>query len=405
MSHAPIVHVACLIYPSHQGTQAAIHSMLHALTKAGHSTHLLTYAHGAYPVDTPFEVHRVPDFPKVRSLRSGPSIGKIALDMRCVLAIRKLVRTLKPEIIVAHHIEAAIAAILARVSPVYYLAHTSLGNELPQYLPILPAPMISRLARMVETRICKQVKATYAVSPALAKHLGSNVGYLPIPWPPSMTEPITMSERKEARQAIRIESWTPVCLYAGNLDAYQGWSTLPEAVRLMRKTHPDTRLLVATESNPMPLYQACAKARIQNALIVRRLNSEHARRQAYAAADLCWIPRKTPGGVPIKMLDAFARGVPVVAMKRALAGLPVRQACIVVRNDHSTDLANGALQLLQSPAQARTMTTKARQYLKEHHSDDKLHTTFETLLLRQHTHTTQARLTHLQRNGYNMRIS
>ena len=66
-----ILHVACLPFPSYQGTQAAIAAMLDASTSTGRPTHLLTYAQAAYELDAPYEVHRIPDFPKVRSLRSG----------------------------------------------------------------------------------------------------------------------------------------------------------------------------------------------------------------------------------------------------------------------------------------------------------------------------------------------
>ena len=71
-----ILHVACLPFPSYQGTQAALAAMLEASATNG-QTHLLAYAAAGYELDAPYEVHRIPDFPKVRSLRSGPSWGKI----------------------------------------------------------------------------------------------------------------------------------------------------------------------------------------------------------------------------------------------------------------------------------------------------------------------------------------
>jgi hypothetical protein len=41
----PILHVAALPFPSPQGTQAAIASMLEALASAGRDVHLLCYPH------------------------------------------------------------------------------------------------------------------------------------------------------------------------------------------------------------------------------------------------------------------------------------------------------------------------------------------------------------------------
>ena len=150
-----ILHVACLPFPTHQGTQAAIAAMMQASALAGRPGQLLVYSQAAYETDTAYEIHRIPNFPRVRSLRSGPSWGKIALDARCVLETRKLGLRLQPRAIVAHHIEAALAALAARVAPVYYVAHTSLEHELPVYLPGVPRQLVRSVARRAERRVCE----------------------------------------------------------------------------------------------------------------------------------------------------------------------------------------------------------------------------------------------------------
>ncbi|MDH3728858.1 MAG: hypothetical protein OER77_15105, partial [Myxococcales bacterium] len=130
-----ILHIACLPFPTYQGTQAALASMLQASRELGRSVHLLTYAHGAYELEAPYPIDRISNFPRVRSMRSGPSLGKLALDARCIVEIGRVCDRLKPEAIVAHHIEAALAALAANVGRVYYVAHTSLERELPIYFP------------------------------------------------------------------------------------------------------------------------------------------------------------------------------------------------------------------------------------------------------------------------------
>ena len=163
-----ILHVACLPFPSPQGTQAAIDAMLRASAEEGQPAHLLTYAHGADDTPRPYTLHRLPDFPKVRSLRSGPSLGKVALDLRCIGSTRRLVRRLRPRAIVAHHIEAALACIAARVRPLYYVAHTSLSAELPEYFPRLPFELPSLAGRAAEQWACARVDGVGAVVLAAA---------------------------------------------------------------------------------------------------------------------------------------------------------------------------------------------------------------------------------------------
>ena len=358
-----ILHVACLPFPSHQGTQAAIDAMLSASVDSDPSTHLLTYSHGAYPRVTAYGHHRIPDFPKVRSLRSGPSWGKVALDARGVASIRDLARRLQPRAIVAHHIEAAATSLAAQVAPVHYFAHTSLSHELPVYFPRVAGRAISAIGSTLERSVCARAAGVAAVAPSLANLL-PNASYIPVPWSHSAER----SHRHEARAALGLPLDARVCLYAGNLDRYQGWEDLFDALTRLRRIVPGARLLVATVSDVGPARRAARIRGIENAVDFRALSSERARIEAHAAADIAWVPRRTTGGLPIKMLDAFARELPVVAQERAAAGLPVAGACAVVGNDDPHELAAEAARLFADPRAARGLRERASAYLRAHHS-------------------------------------
>jgi len=373
-----ILHVACLPFPSHQGTQAALAAMLEALAGTGRSAHVLTYAYGAYERDSPYVVHRIPDFPRVRVLRSGPSCGKVLLDARCIAETRRLARRLRPRAIVAHHIEAALAVLAARVTPVYYVAHTSVADELPVYFPSLPAHPVRSAARKAERLVCQRAAGIGAVAPALAHRLGQGVRYLPVPWP-HRTVP-EQPTRTQARAALGLALDAPVCLYAGNLDRYQGWEHLLQALSGLRRARPNARLLVATESDPAPAVREALRLGVRPSVSFCRLDGERARQLAHAAADLAWIPRRTAGGLPIKMLDAFARGLPVVAMARATAELPLGNACLEVPNDDAKALALAALRLLDDDRVASRLKESAHSYLQRHHSVESFSSAMRELL-------------------------
>jgi len=362
-----ILHVACLPFPSYQGTQAALAAMLEASAGTGRPTHLLTYAQGAYPLDAPYEVHRIPDFPKVRSLRSGPSWGKIGLDVRCIVETRRLARRIQPTAIVAHHIEAAFAALAAQVAPVYYVAHTCLARELPVYLPSLPTRLVSGVAQQLEATVCARAAGVAAVAPSLADLLGRGVRYLPVPWTASAALRPT---RSEARAALSLSADAHICLYAGNLDRYQGWEHLIEALAILRHTDPRARLLVATESDPAPARRRAERLGISDFVHFCRIDGERARQLAHAASDLSWVPRRTEGGLPIKMLDAFARELPVVAMERATAALAVKNACITVPDDDPGSLAIAGRRLIEDDRAAAAVVQGASRYLATHHSTE-----------------------------------
>ncbi|MEM7435322.1 MAG: glycosyltransferase [Myxococcota bacterium] len=358
-----VLHVGCLPFPTFQGTQAAIGSMLSASAALGHDVHLLAYAASAGDTSTGYEVHRIPDFPRVRSLRSGPSWGKVALDARCVAEVRRLHHRLGPDVVVAHHVEAAVAALSARVGPVHYVAHTSLERELPIYVPRLPEPVVRGAARAVEEAVCRRAAGVGAVAPTLRSWLGKACVYLPVPWAIADEGP---EDGGDVRKALGIRENAEVGLYAGNLDRYQGWEDVVQALALLRRAGREAFLLVATESDPEPVHRLAAKARVSGSVRICRLNGEEARRSAHAAANFAWIPRRTPGGIPIKLLDALGRGLPVITTLRATAGLPVDESCVCVANDDPAALAEGVsrLQGLDTRSQIRAAGFG---YLRKHH--------------------------------------
>ncbi|MCZ6806596.1 MAG: glycosyltransferase family 4 protein [Deltaproteobacteria bacterium] len=372
-----VLHIACLPFPTYQGTQAALNSMLRASSELGRQAHLLTYARGAYELDAPYPIHRIPDFPRVRSLRSGPSLGKLALDARCIVETRRLSRRLKPEAIVAHHIEAALATIAACACPVYYVAHTSLEHELPIYFPRLPESPIATMARYFEARVCRQAAGVAAVAPSLSMLLGGRTTYLPVPWRQSIGGAPTP---REARRTLGLPVEGPVCLYAGNLDRYQGWEDLIPALAALRDLHAGARLLIATESDPAPARLQATRAGLGSAVHFCRLAGEPARRLSHAAADFTWIPRRTACGLPIKMLDAFARGLPVIAMRRATAALPIDAACLCVPDHDPRALAEAADRLLADHSLVDRLRSAALAYLDQHHSAAAFDAAMERLL-------------------------
>ena len=89
------LHVAALPFPTYQGTQAAIHAMLDATSRVDPDAALFTYATEGYATSTRFAVHRVGDLPRLRSLRSGPSLGKLVVDARMLFELQALARKLR----------------------------------------------------------------------------------------------------------------------------------------------------------------------------------------------------------------------------------------------------------------------------------------------------------------------
>lgn len=357
-----LLHVAALPYPSPQGTQGLIHAMLSALAAAGHEAHLLAYAHGAPKApdaSTPYELHRAVTRRPGRSLRSGPSLEKLRLDVGLARALRALERRVAPRAVIAHHVEAALCALAVCRAPVVFLAHTSLRHELPTYFPPALALPLAHAGAMLDARLTRRAACTLAVSPALAAQLaadsGRPVASLPLPWP--LPAPIDDAERRDARAALGIAPSAEVALYAGNFDAYQGLEPMLDGIAALALERAQVCLLLASEAElPARMRRVLRGVRVVHA----PLADECARRRVHAAADVALVPRRSLGGVPIKLLDALVRGVPVLGPERALAGLPLAAHRSLVSSDTGRAWCVALHTLLGDPESARARAAGGR---------------------------------------------
>lgn len=371
-------------FPTRQGTQAAVRSMLDALVQERHRASLLTYGAGEPAEEPAYAWHRLADSPRLRDFRSGPSARKLVLDARMIPELRRLWRRTTPTAVVGHHVEATLAALGAGVRPLVYLAHTSLEPELPTYPLPVPRPLLGRLGRGLDVGVCRRADAVGAVSPLLATMLSRRAGvavrHVPVPWP--LPPPTLANERSTARRELGLGPADRALLYSGNLDGYQGWEVLVAALCRLAPSWPELRWLVATDSDPAPLVSAARSGGVADRLRVLPSGSERDRRRVHAGADLVVVPRRSPGGLPIKLIDALSRGAPTLAMHRAAAGLPLDGVALLVTDDDVGALAAGIRLALTAPDGLAELGSKGRRYVSRSHSAHAFRESLDSLIAR-----------------------
>jgi glycosyltransferase involved in cell wall biosynthesis len=369
---AETLHVAALPFPSSQGTQAAVLAIVRAAAqdaaRRGATVTLLTYEHGDGRTLLPANVeHRRTRAPLPNpSLRSGPSLAKLGEDAALVEALRAA-----PEArIVAHHVEAGLACVLAGRA-FTWVAHTALGPELPLYAPrseALAGPLRAA-GEALDRFVAGRAERVLAVSPFLARRcrerLGVEATVLPIPWEPAA--PIDEAEKRSARAALGLADDHEVLLYAGNLDHYQGLETALAALGARAHRRGRLRWLVASESSPDALLAAAAPHGVAGRIVLAPLATDADRRRAHAAADLALVPRRLEAGVSIKILEAFAHGLPTLAVRAATGGFPFEEACVVIEDDAAA-MAAAIDDLLASPFQRVALCAAGPDYLTRHHT-------------------------------------
>jgi glycosyltransferase involved in cell wall biosynthesis len=250
---------------------------------------------------------------------------------------------------------------------VIFFAHTDLADELPTYASQRWSTLLSIAGGELEKWIVRGAAATATISPLLRDRL---LRYAPRVHhvSPPFAVASEAHDRQACRRALGIGAEQAVVLYAGNLDAYQGVKALPQVLVELKALGLDAMLLVATESDPQHLLTWVQQAGLADRMRVVGLSGEAQRARLHASADVVLVPRRSAGGLPIKLLDAMARGVPVVASPAAVAGYSLENACLIADESEPRALARGVATLLHQPQRRSLLIEAGHRYLRQTHS-------------------------------------
>lgn len=80
------------------------------------------------------------------------------------------------------------------------------------------------------------------------------------------------------------------------------------------------------------------------------------------------VPLRVGGGTRIKIFEAVAAGVPVVSTSIGMEGLPLTHRETILVADSSREFADATLELLSDAALAATISTRARDFVREKYS-------------------------------------
>lgn len=102
----------------------------------------------------------------------------------------------------------------------------------------------------------------------------------------------------------------------------------------------------------------------------------------YESASAVVVPLTHGGGTSIKVLEAFARGVPVVSTRAGVRGLAVQDGTHVLLGENPRELAAIVTGLLRDPDRAARIARVARSFVGHHHSQSLIEGEVEEFLRR-----------------------
>ena len=361
-----VAMIAACPFPWPRGTPVRIQRMAEAVARRGHAVHVVTYHLGEDPGDAPYVVHRIRDVPAYRRTDPGPTLRKLfQLDPMLAGLLRRLHHELRFDLVHAHHYEGLLVASHAVRGgvPIVYDAHTLLTSELPTYPLGLPRGCIRAVAPWLDGHLPRRADRVIAVSEAIRDALTTLGASAPerVHVIPSGVEwerfPVERGSAPDGRTVI----------FTGNLAPYQGVNFMLEAFALLHARRADVRLMIVTDSPFTPFEPLARRLGVLAAVDLRRATFPE-QPALLAAATVAVNPRIRCAGIPQKLLNYMAAGLPIASFEGSAGPVRHEVSGLRVPDGDTAAMADALERLLTDRVLARALGDAARDQVRREFS-------------------------------------
>jgi len=327
-----------------------------ALAESGYAVDLLVMPVGDdFPIPG-VTLHRAPNIVRAKNLPIGPSASKAVLDLALFAKALSLAKANGYAVI--HGIEDAgpIAAVLARRHRAKFVfeKHSDPASYKKKSSPLRNAVMAAY--RRVERFSLTRADAIVATGPALAEQARAAAPSTPVHHifdiPSSLVEP-DPARADAVRASWPLPPGAVVALYVGSFASYQGLDLLFSAIPAACAANPDLHFAVIGGT---PAQIAERRAQMETAGCASRVffpprvhpdDLPH----VLAAADIMLSPRIAGDNTPLKLLDYFKSGRPIVACDNPANRLVVGDSAAALCEPAPEAFAASVAALAASPAE------------------------------------------------------
>jgi glycosyltransferase involved in cell wall biosynthesis len=360
-----------------RGTPFSEFHRIRALIALGHHVDLVTYPFGQNVSMPGLRVFRSLRPPFVRGVKIGPSLTKIPLDALLTLTAIRRAFAGGYDAIHSHEEGGLIGAVLARILrvPHLYDMHSSLPQQLTNF-----AFSRSRLIRQaflaIERFMIRHSRVVIVICPSLedaVKAIEPDARTVLIENAPgSADEAATPAEAAAVRISLGLAANTPMVLYTGTFEAYQGLDMLFDAMAIVRRTRPDARLVLAG-GRADQVTRAREQARAAGVGDVTLFAGERPAPEIPAyllAADVLVSPRSRGTNTPLKIYQYLRSGKPTVATRLLTHTQVLSDDTAILTGAAPQAFADGILAGLTDHARAAAVGRRARELAETKYSYD-----------------------------------
>jgi glycosyltransferase involved in cell wall biosynthesis len=350
-----------------RGTPFSEFHRIRALTALGHDVDLVTYPFGQDVAMPGLRIFRSMRPPFVRRVKIGPSLAKIPLD--ALLAITALRRAIvgRYDAIHSHEEGGTIGVVVAALSrvPHLYDMHSSLPQQLTNFA-FSGSRMLQRAFAALERFMIRRSRVVIVICPSLedtVKAIDSRARTVLIENAPGAGEhAATPADGAAIRARHGVSAATPLVVYTGTFEAYQGLDLLFDAMAIVRRDRPDAMLLLAggdADQVAAARRQASA-AGIEDAAIFAG-DRPAAEIPAYLiAADVLVSSRSRGTNTPLKIYQYLRAGKPIVATRLLTHTQVLSDETAILTGTSPQEFAAGILIAVNDRARAAAVGAQAQ---------------------------------------------
>jgi glycosyltransferase involved in cell wall biosynthesis len=349
-----------------RGTPFSEYHRIRALLELGHTVDLVTYPFGRDVSMPGLRVFRCLRPPFVRDIGIGPSWRKLPLDV--FVAFTTIRRALGGRYDAVHSHEegswfgVAIAALLG--VPHLYDMHSSLPQQL-QNFAYSRSRLLTSVFKRLERFVVRRSRVVIVICPQLedvVREIDPSIPAVLIENAPGAADAGSPPSGAHVRTELKIPDATPVVLYTGTFEAYQGLDLLFASMRSVVAAMPNARLVLAG-GRPEQIESArrtAASLGITGALIFAGQRPAEEIPSFLDAADVLVSPRSLGTNTPLKIYQYLQSGKPIVAT-RLLTHTQVLDDDVAFLTDATPDAFGAAiLAALSDREHARRVGARAR---------------------------------------------
>jgi glycosyltransferase involved in cell wall biosynthesis len=356
-----------------RGTPLAVRRVLEFLSARGHQMDLLTF-HEGEDVEIPnCRIHRIARPLWIRNIRPGFSFKKVVCDLFMFVKCLRMVRKNRYDLIHAVEESAFIAAAMQRLAgiPYVYDMDSSLAEQLVDAYPGLQFAFAT--LRRCEAVAVRRSLGVLTVCAALEDVAHGHAPDKPIGRVEDTTlldgaqSHATNGQSADSVLPAGVDGQSPVAMYVGNLEHYQGIGLLLEGFRHALIRIPSAHLVIVGGLPEDIAYYGRRAAQLGIASRVHFLGQRPitALEGLFRRADVLVSPRLKGLNTPMKIYSYLDSGTAVLAtrLRTHTQVLDDRTAYLVDPDPEA--LGDGLVDLLSDPVLRERLATQAKAYVQQ----------------------------------------